>query len=276
LTTTNPNPSSASLKSASTTEMDKTQMRRSRIVELEAEAQRKHDEAALAALHARQALEKMMQNRKKNNSDKSKGEKLCRDQAMDHRPYSPSPDPYRKPNKYRGSMTPKTVHEQQHFDFNENQVASRNLESMMLASNQTVQERRRRNQQQPRMVYPGNLVQPLSNSMYYNDQQQMMNRLHHDRMINQQQPRMEFSGNYIAPEQMVHPQRPRFGHIPVAHFDPAVQTSHFNSPKVRLAHPYGTQFDREANVQYVNPNVYMQDSRNDYPSMTYDGTAMRW
>ena len=404
LAKTNPNPSSASLRSLSTTEKDKRQTLRSRVVELEAEALRKHSEAALAALHARQALDRMTQNRKKNISDKSTGEKkqskiedlsissslstkdetashpshsvesaslsqyseyeyrhtnddVSREEGsiltptrerrsrstvrdinppelnisrthssqyhreereysrsrsvprsrmppnimlpslqsasprhhassrsrdgtsrphlmpysprtttprkssqppqrpFSHRAYSPSPDLYRNgssniaPYKYHGSMTPRTFHEQQHFDFHRNQAASRNYESMMLASNQTVQERMM-DQQQPRMVYSDNHFQPAM----------MMNGQYQERMIN---------------PQMVQQQRSRVG-FPPAHFDPAMQHSHLNSPKVRFTHPHQTQFDGAVNVQYANPIEYVQDARNDYPSMRYDVPSTRW
>jgi len=405
LATTNPNPSSASLRSLSTTEKDKRQTLRSRVVELEAEALRKHSEAALAALHARQALDRMTQNRKKNISDKSTGEKkqskiedlsissslstkdetashpshsvesaslsqyseyeyrhtnddVSREEGsiltptrerrsrstvrdinppelnisrthssqyhreereysrsrsvprsrmppnimlpslqsasprhhassrsrdgtsrphlmpysprtttprksqppqrpFSHRAYSPSPDLYRNgssniaPYKYHGSMTPRTFHEQQHFDFHRNQAASRNYESMMLASNQTVQERMM-DQQQPRVVYSDNHFQPAM----------MMNGQYQERVIN---------------PQMVQQQRSRVG-FPPAHFDPAMQHhSHLNSPKVRFTHPHQTtQFDGAVNVQYANPIEYVQDVRNDYPSMRYDVPSTRW
>ena len=354
LTTTNPNPSSASLKSLSTAEKDQRIMLRRRVVELEAEALRKHSEAALAALHARQALDKMLQNREKNKRDKvtkegkqpktddlsinsslstkesrestkydesaeetvpptfsvesasvsqysersehrrsihdgrreqddarTPQEMLSRPTVRDanppalkersrahsseyhrdesghrpparsrslqrstmppnillptlhspeskqrerahhasprqnrdkpsrphlspypprtppatrkssrqqsqptERPFSPrtyirptSPsiqqmNPAPVPYKYHGSMTPRTVHEQQRFDYGDNQLSSRNFESMMLASNQTVQERMMNNQQQPRVDFNGNI--DFNSRVHYDTQQQMM------------------------------------------------------------------------------------------------------
>jgi hypothetical protein len=464
LTTTNPNPSSASLKSLSTAEKDQRMMLRRRVVELEAEALRKHSEAALAALHARQALDKMLQNREKNKRDKATKEGkqpktddlsinsslstkesrestkydesaeetvqptfsvesasvsqysersehrrsiddgrreqedahtpqevLSRPTARDANPpalkersransseyhreesgqrpparsqslprstmppnillptlYSPeskprervhhasprqsrdkpsrphlSPYPPRTPPatrkssrqqsqpterpfsprtylrpaspsmqqmnpapvpyKYHGSMTPRTVHEQQRFDYGDNQVSSRNFESMMLASNQTVQERMMNNQQQPRVDFNGNMG--FNSRVYYDNQQQMMNRHHQERMemerMSQQQPRVDFSGNYMSQEEMIRQQqRPRFDVPRATHFDPATQSSHhLHSPKVRFTTPYETPFGGETN-QFVHPNDYNQqyiDSRNDGPSMRYDGQSMRW
>ena len=468
LTTTNPNPSSASLKSLSTAEKDQRMMLRRRVVELEAEALRKHSEAALAALHARQALDKMLQNREKNKRDKATKEgkqpktddlsinsslstkesrestkydesaeetvpptfsvesasvsqysersehrrsiddgrkeqedahtpreRHSRPAARDanppalkersrahsseyhreesgHRPpersrslprstmppnillptlYSPeskprervqhasprqsrdkpsrphlSPYPPRTPPatrkssrqqsqpterpfsprtylrppspsikqmnpapvpyKYHGSMTPRTVHEQQRFDYGDNQLSSRNFESMMLASNQTVQERMMSNQQQPRVDFNGNI--DFNSRVHYDTQQQMMNRRHQERMemermSQQQQPRMGFPENYMSQEEMIRQQqRPRFDFPHRApHFDPATQSSHhLHSPKVRFTTPYKTPFGGETN-QFVHPNDYNQqqqyiDSRNDGPSMRYDGQSMRW
>ncbi|KAL7491421.1 hypothetical protein ACHAWT_001988 [Skeletonema menzelii] len=416
LATTNPNPSSASLRSLSTTEKDKRQKLRGRVLELEAEALRKHSEAAMAALHARQALDKMVQHRKKSTVEKKQSkiedlsinsslstkdetashpsntvesaslsqysgyeyrhpnddisreefsvhtppkERRSRNppefpgrthssqyhrEQMDHsrsrsvprsrmppnillpslhsaspkhhasprqsreratrphlmpysprttprrssqsnqrpfsnRPYSPSPDLYIDGSsntrhsapisyKYQGSMTPRTVHEQQHYNFRQNQAASRNFESMMLASNQTVQERLM-DQQQPRVVYSDNLLQPgmqrsyVNNNIHYNDRYQ-------ERVINPQQPRV------VAPEQMIEQQRASVG-FHAAHFDPATQHSHLNSPKVQFTHHREAQYNGAANnVQYVDPNMYMRDGRNDYSSVRYDGTPTRW
>eukprot|EP00574_Skeletonema_japonicum_P009012 CAMPEP_0201714930 /NCGR_PEP_ID=MMETSP0593-20130828/1190_1 /ASSEMBLY_ACC=CAM_ASM_000672 /TAXON_ID=267983 /ORGANISM="Skeletonema japonicum, Strain CCMP2506" /LENGTH=96 /DNA_ID=CAMNT_0048204247 /DNA_START=15 /DNA_END=305 /DNA_ORIENTATION=+ len=96
-------------------------------------------------------------------------------------------------------------------------------------------------------------------------------------MVVQEQPRMVVpeQPRIAAPEQMIQLQQPSVG-FPVAHHDPATQYSHLNSPKV-FTHPRGTQYDGAvSNVQYVNPNVYMLDERNDYSSMRYDGTSTRW
>lgn len=486
LATTNPNTSSASVRSLSTAEKDKRQLLRGRVLKLEAEALRKHSEAAKAALHARQALDKMMENRKKNSIDKENtvekkqakiedlsissslstkddtashpsnsvesaslsqysryeysrtGDDASREEItirtppkeqrsrstsrdmnppelnisrthssryhreqrehalrsrsaprsrmppnimlpslhsasprhhasprqnrdrssrphlmpysprstprkssqssqrpFSNRPQSPSPGLYRNEAssnldhsapvsyKYRGSMTPRTVHEQQHFNFHQNQAPSRNFESMMLASNQTVQERVM-DQQQPRVVYSDNPVQPvmqrsvLDNSIHHNSHEQeqiMMNprylRPEQPRMVVSEQPRMVVSEQprmvvqeqprmvvteqprmvfreqprmvvteqpgIAAPQQMVQLQQPSVGFPAAAHHDPATQYSYLNSPKVRFTHPRGTQYDGAvSNVQYVNPNAYMLDERNDYSTMRYDGTSTRW
>ena len=466
LMTTNPNPSSASLKSITTAEKDQRMMLRRRVVELEAEALRKHSEAALAALHARQALDKMLQNREKNKRDKATKEEkqpktddlsmnsslstkesrestkydepaeetvqptfsvesasisqysessehrrsiddgrgepedahtprerhprsIARDtnppalkersrahsseyhreesghrpparsrslqrstmppnillpalhspeskpservhhasprQSRDkpsrphlspypprtppasrkssrqqsqptERPFSPrtyirppSPsiqqmNPAPVPYKHHGSMTPRTVHEQQRFDYGDNQLSSRNFESMMLASNQTVQERMMNNQQQPMVDFNGNM--DFNSRVYYDTQQQMMNRHHQERlemerMSQQQQPRVNYSGNYMPQEEMTRQQqRPRSDFSRATHFDPATQGSHhLHSPKVRFTTPCETPFGGETSHQFVHPNDYNQqyiDSRNDGPSMRYDGRSMRW
>jgi hypothetical protein len=131
-------------------------------------------------------------------------------------------------------MTPRTVQEQQRFEFSDNQVASRNFDSMMLASNQTVQER----------------------------------------MMNQQHPMMNFSGNCIAPEQMIRQQRPRVD-LQEACFNPATQSSHIHSHKVRYANPYETSFGGETSCNGWNHELW-HESRHDHPSIRYDGASMRW
>jgi hypothetical protein len=141
-----------------------------------------------------------------------------------------APSPY----KYLTSMTPRTVQEQQRFEFSDNQVASRNFDSMMLASNQTVQER----------------------------------------MMNQQHPMMNFSGNCIAPEQMIRQQRPRVD-LQEACFNPATQSSHIHSHKVRYANPYETSFGGETSCNGWNHELW-HESRHDHPSIRYDGASMRW